>query len=121
MHTLYRNTGWIRAAAAASLVALLGAWLSAQANNDDDHDESFKKLRVIGLTDDGRLVWFKAGSPSKTDDIGYVAGLSGTDTALVGIDYRVQDGQLYGVGTGGGVYRLDTSTAVATLVNSLTV
>ena len=37
------------------------------------------------------------------------------DTALVGIDFRVQDGQLYGVGNGGGIYTLDTHTAVATL------
>ena len=34
-------------------------------------------------------------------------GLSGNDTALVGIDFRVQDGKLYGVGNGGGVYTID--------------
>lgn len=119
MRTLYGYSRWIRAAAAASLVALLGTWQPAQA--DGKNDESFRKLMVIGLTDDGRLAWFRADKPSKTSEIGYVTGLSGTDTALVGIDYRVQDGQLYGVGNGGGVYTLDTSTAVATFVNSLTV
>jgi len=33
----------------------------------------------------------------------------------------VKDGQLYGVGNGGGVYRIDTDTAVAEFVNSLSV
>ena len=43
------------------------------------------------------------------------------DTRLVGIDFRVQDGMLYGVGDAGGVYQLDTRNATATLVNRLTV
>ena len=43
------------------------------------------------------------------------------DYALVGMDFRVQDGQLYGVGNGGGIYTLDPNTAVATLVSRLTV
>ena len=78
-------------------------------------------LRVIGLTDDGRLVSFRARSPERTRHIGYVTGLTGTDTALVGIDFRVQDGKLYGVGNGGGVYTIDPETAEATFVNALTV
>jgi Domain of unknown function (DUF4394) len=47
--------------------------------------------------------------------------ITGTDTALVGIDFRVQDGKLYGVGNGGGVYTIDPTTAEATFVNALTV
>jgi hypothetical protein len=35
----------------------------------------------------------------------------------IGIDFRVQDGQLYGVGNGGGVYTIDTTNAQASLVN----
>ena len=34
-------------------------------------------LRVIGLTDDGRLVSFRARSPERTRDIGYVTGFTG--------------------------------------------
>jgi len=49
-----------------------------------------------------------------------VYGLRWSDTALVGIDFRVQDGQLYGVGNGGGVYTINTYTAEATLVSQLT-
>ena len=54
-------------------------------------------------------------------EIGYVSGLVAPDSSLIGIDFRVQDGMLYGVGNGGGVYRIDTTNAAATRVNSLTV
>ena len=57
----------------------------------------------------------------KTRNLDYITGLSGTDTSLIGIDFRVQDGQLYGVGNTGGVYTIDTKTAQAAFVNSLTV
>jgi hypothetical protein len=42
------------------------------------------------------------------------------DTTLIGIDYRVQNGKLYGVGNAGGIYILDPQTAVATLDSQLT-
>ena len=76
---------------------------------------------MIGLTDSGRLIRFRADSPEKGRDIGYLSGFTGSDTALVGIDFRPQDGKLYGVGNGGGIYTIDTTTAVATFVNALTV
>jgi hypothetical protein len=50
-----------------------------------------------------------------------VSGLQDPDTSLVGIDFRVQDGKLYGVGNGGGVYTIDTTNAQAALVNRLSV
>jgi hypothetical protein len=74
------------------------------------------------LTDDGlRLVRFIVGAPYSAQPIGKVTGLVSADTALVGIDFRVQDGLLYGVGNKGGIYRLDTYTAKATKVGVLTV
>jgi hypothetical protein len=104
------------------LAALLSAsaWHVADVEARDD-ERSQQNLRVIGLTDDGRLASFRARSPEKTRDIGSVKGLTGTDTALIGIDFRVQDGKLYGVGNGGGVYTIDPETAQATFVNALTV
>jgi hypothetical protein len=83
-------------------------------------DEVYKTLQVVGLTSDQRLVCFNERKPGKARAIGYVSGLM-TDTTLVGIDFRVQDGLLYGVGNAGGIYKLDTSYATATLVNRLTV
>lgn len=76
-------------------------------------------LKVIGLTDDGRLVKFRSKSPEQTRHIGVVTGLVGADTELIGIDFRVQDGLLYGVGNAGGIYTLDSETAAATLIDTL--
>jgi hypothetical protein len=118
--TLYSGT---RCALAAVCVAtiVLGAWHGVRASSREDGRSLAGDLRVIGLTDDGRLVSFRARSPRRTRDIGAVTGLSGSDTSLVGIDYRVQDGKLYGVGNGGGVYTIDSATAQATFVNALSV
>ena len=109
------------AAIVAMVVAFLGARQTVHATDQGASLGSDARLRVIGLTDGGRLVRFRAGTPRKTSDIGYVYGLQGSDSALVGIDFRVQDGKLYGVGNGGGVYTIDTTTAEAKFVNALTV
>ena len=87
--------------ACTALLLAAGAWHVGIAEARDD-DRSRNDLRVIGLTDEGRLVSFRAQSPERTRQIGYITGFTGTDTALVGIDFRVQDGKLYGVGNGGG-------------------
>lgn len=75
---------------------------------------------IIGLTADGRLIVFSEIRPSRAFTISHVNGLMG-DTYLVGIDFRVQDGRLYGVGNAGGVYRIDIFSGNATFVNSLTI
>lgn len=79
------------------------------------------KLQVIGLTSDQRLVSFRACKPGRVREIGPVSGLGGGDSALVGIDFRVQGGQLYGVGNGGGVYTLDATTGEASFVSQLSI
>jgi hypothetical protein len=78
------------------------------------------RLRAVGLTADQRLVGFAVQKPDEVRGIGKIAGLQG-DTRLVGIDYRVQDGKLYGVGEAGGVYTLSASNAKAAKVSQLTV
>lgn len=78
-------------------------------------------LSVVGLTRDQRLICFNEYSPGSASTIGTVSGLTGGDTMLLGIDFRVQDGNLYGLGNSGGVYILDAKTAAATFVNRLTV
>ncbi|WP_219815442.1 DUF4394 domain-containing protein [Arthrobacter sp. B0490] len=83
------------------------------------------KLRVIGLADAGtKLVQFDANKPGKVRSSIGVGGLTGGDTRLIGIDYRVQDGNLYGVGNNtasAGVYLINPDTGVATQVTRLTV
>ena len=78
-------------------------------------------LRVFGLTADHRLVSFRSETPSQLREIGVVSPLQTPDKSLVGIDFRVQDGQLYGVGNAGGIYTIDTRTAAPTLVSQLSV
>jgi Domain of unknown function (DUF4394) len=123
-HVIHDKGRW-RKFVAAGATALIAALFAVSPLRGDDPrrlgEAWFKKLVVIGLTADSRLVWFRAGFPDKTGEIGSVYGLISPDTSLVGIDYRVQDGRLYGVGNGGGIYTIDTENARATFVNSLTV
>ncbi|GHH83990.1 DUF4394 domain-containing protein [Streptomyces capitiformicae] len=77
-------------------------------------------LKAIGLTADQRLVAFRVDKPGAAVPLGRVAGLKG-DTKLVGIDYRVQNNKLYGVGDKGGIYTLREVGAKATKVSQLTV
>lgn len=75
---------------------------------------------AIGLAGAGtKLVRFDTDRPDRAV-LGSIRGLSG-DTALVGIDRRVQNGKLYGVGNSGGIYTLSTSRAKATKVGQLSV
>jgi len=76
-------------------------------------------LTVFGLTADQRLLRFKECRPDKVGEIGTISGLQSPDATLVGMDYRVQDGLLYGVANGGGIYTIDTNTAQATKVSQL--
>jgi Domain of unknown function (DUF4394) len=77
-------------------------------------------LTIIGLTADQQLITCRECLPRRPDQIGRVSGLQSPDTALVGIDFRVQDGLLYGVGNSGGIYTIDTESAVAIRVSQLT-
>ncbi|MCP3760741.1 DUF4394 domain-containing protein [Streptomyces sp. TBY4] len=87
-------------------------------SGDDGHDH--KDLHAIGLTKDQRLVEFEVADPSKAWGVGKVSGLSG-DSKLVGIDFRVQNEMLYGVGDKGGIYTLSTKNAKAMKVSQLTI
>ena len=112
------------------VMALITTKADASDSRKDDSDsrcgnrKSFVRsdqLTILALTADQRLVSFRECNPTRARDIGSVYGLQAPDTMLVGIDFRVQDGQLYGVGNGGGIYTIDTYSAVATLVQNLTV
>jgi hypothetical protein len=107
---------WITAGlgTAAAVALTLGAAGAAQAGSDD------RDLQAVGLTADQRLVTFEVDKPGRVRPAGQVTGLQG-DTRLVGVDYRVQDGKLYGVGDAGGVYTLTVKGAKATKVSQLTV
>lgn len=65
---------------------------------------------VFGLRNGNELVRLNSlTDPTSITVVGTVTGLT-TDTSLIGIDFRSLDGQLYGVGNAGGLYRLDPAT-----------
>jgi hypothetical protein len=78
-------------------------------------------LKAVGLADGGKsLVGLATNRPEQAWKIGSVSGLSG-DSFLVGIDYRVQNGKLYGVGNQGGIYTVSDRNAKAAKVGQLSV
>lgn len=73
-------------------------------------------VALTGLADNNTLVFFDSATPSSTTTIGVTgANLS---SALLGIDYRPANGQLYGI-TNTGVFSIDPSSGNATLVNTI--
>ena len=106
----------VAAALLAAPAASAADWQDRRGLSSDRSDD----LRAYGLSGNGTmLVRFDIDEPEDSRDIGKVAGLSG-DTKLIGIDFRVQDGKLYGVGDAGGVYTLSVRDAHATKVSQLT-
>ncbi|RSO37048.1 hypothetical protein DMH15_18675 [Streptomyces sp. WAC 06725] len=78
--------------------------------------EAAPGLRAFGISGDGTLMaTFTTDRPDVLDWVRAVTGLSG-DTSLIGIDFRVQDGLLYGVGNKGGIYTIKTPPATADVV-----
>lgn len=84
-----------------------------------DNQRSQPARKAFGLANGKTLVSFKLSKPRRLAVLGTVSGMTG-DTSLVGIDFRVQNKRLYGVGNRGGVYVL-TAKARATKVSQLTV
>ena len=82
-----------------------------------------QKLNVAVLIniDNGQaLLCVNERNASRSTMIGVISGAENSEK-LVGMDYRVQDGKLYAVGSMGGIYTVDTTTAALTPVNKLTV
>ncbi|WP_374065082.1 DUF4394 domain-containing protein [Actinokineospora auranticolor] len=98
-------------ASAVAAVALAGAG-QAQVNPP----------QAYGITANGKqLLTFRVDRPQVVDWFRNVTGLVGNDKSLIGLDFRVQDGKLYGVGNAGGIYTISIPGAVLTKVSQLTV
>ncbi|MFC7844295.1 DUF4394 domain-containing protein [Streptomyces sp. NPDC057382] len=105
----------LAAVCAAPALAAVGQPLGQTSASGHQH----RGLVAVGLTSDQRLVEFGVDKPAATRLLGKITGLAG-DTKLVGIDFRVQNEKLYGVGDKGGIYTLSTR-AKAKKVSQLTV
>jgi hypothetical protein len=109
---------WItKGVATAAMVAMLAGPAFASGSWGYRSDRQV----AVGLAGNGtQLLQFDVTRPRKVTRISSVRGLSG-DQSLIGIDYRVQDGMLYGVGNQGGVYTLSARNARATKVSQLSI
>ena len=110
----------ITAAATAAVVGLVGLGSATAASAGSGGSGRSDAPRAVGLVDGTRLVTFSTATAGAVKTTGTLKGLSG-DTKLVGIDARIQDKQVYGVGDRGGVYRLDVHAAQASKVLQLSV
>lgn len=108
----------MRTTARACLIALLVGTVLTVPVTAANADSRSNKLQVVGLVGGTTLVAFTSDN-TRLRDSRAVTGLVG-DARLAGIDYRVQDGKLYGVGNAGGVYTID-GKARATKVLQLTI
>jgi len=85
---------WVLSVAAVLAVfTTTPALATSSCGNRSDLGEG-PKLIILGLTEDQRLVRFRECDPDRLKEIGSVYGLQMYDTALGGIDFRVQDGKL---------------------------
>jgi hypothetical protein len=105
---------------AATALSVLGAVVVAPAALAGEGVPAHRSPHAVGLTSDGVLVGFGTAAPGSAHEIGPVSGLK-EDTRLVGIDYRVQDGELYGVGDRGGVYIVDDASGASSYLRRLSV
>jgi len=73
---------------------------------------------VFALTASNKLISFNRDTPSTVRTNVAITGLQGGEN-LVGIDVRPLDGMLYGVGSSGRLYTIDSGTGAATLKSTL--
>ncbi|MEQ1933636.1 MAG: DUF4394 domain-containing protein [Fimbriimonadaceae bacterium] len=74
---------------------------------------------IYGLSTRNQLVRFDSTNPGNLTNAVFINGLAANE-ALVGIDFRVANGALYGVGSFGNIYTLNGNTGAATFVAGLT-
>ncbi len=109
----------LRLLLAVTAVGTVGAASVAPAASADTGPTGRDGRSAVGLAGDA-LVRFDTARPDRVTRIGPITGLEQADTTVVGIDRRVQDGELYAVGRGGGLYTVD-DRAAATKIGQLSV
>lgn len=79
---------------------------------------------LIGLQGSETLVFFNAADTATTTSLtvtGLLPTSAGTPEALIGIDFRPENGLLYGITLEDSVYTIDPTTGAATLVSTLAI
>lgn len=75
---------------------------------------------VYGLSTRGQLVRFDSATPSSLSAAVFISGMNSNES-LIGIDFRPSNGILYGVGSFGRIYTLNTATGAASFVSTINV
>jgi hypothetical protein len=115
MRTRIKKTLAAAAAVAATATAVIVGLSSGGAS------AAATSLMAYGIAGNGTLMLqFWTATPEQNDWVRRITGLSG-DTAVIGVDFRVQDGKLYAVGNKGGIYTIGIPSALATKVSQLQV
>ena len=96
---------------------VLAIGLSGCATTEREVEGPPRKETIVAVTEGGNLVRFNAGLPQRVTTIGAVKGLAPNER-LVGIDYRVARGVLFGLGSSGRIYTIDAKTAQARAVGA---
>ncbi|MBB3222912.1 DUF4394 domain-containing protein [Pseudoduganella umbonata] len=94
--------------------------------NDDDHHvpppapevPAMTPGDVFALTASNKLISFNRDTPGTVRTTATITGLQSGEN-LLGIDFRPADGKLYGIGSTGRLYTIDTATGAATLKSTL--
>jgi hypothetical protein len=97
-----------RAVAAVAALSAVAALAAAAPAAGSPAAQSAAGLTGYGISSDGTLMaMFSTDQPTVLNWVRVVTGLKG-DTALLGIDHRIQDGTMYGLGDQGGIYTIST-------------
>ncbi|MGQ0630364.1 MAG: DUF4394 domain-containing protein [Sporichthyaceae bacterium] len=104
---------------ALALTAIPASAAPAAKAKDCGNNNTRGGLEAVALTSDNALLCLKVNNPGAAKSIGKVSGLSDGDTKLIGIDYRPENGKLYGIGDAGGIYTVSSKNAQATRVASM--
>ncbi|MBA3743497.1 DUF4394 domain-containing protein [Sporichthya sp.] len=75
-------------------------------------------LEAVALTASGALLCVDVDDPADARTLGKVSGLD-SGTELIGIDYRPENGKLYGVAKNGSIYTISAKNAKATKVATM--
>ncbi|GHA21492.1 hypothetical protein GCM10010372_21830 [Streptomyces tauricus] len=114
-----------RIAAAVAVVSAATALTLSAPGSSSAAPAATPSLRAYGIFGTGTtMATFLTDEPETLNWVKAIKGLVG-DTKLIGIDFRVQNGLLYGVGDKGGIYTITfpptTPDVVVTKVSQLTV
>lgn len=93
-------------------LGMLAALAACSSLPSDEPAASTRKETLVAVTDDQYLIRFNAGTPQQVVKRQSITGL-GVGETLVGIDFRVARGVLYGVTSIGRVVIIDTASAAA--------